>query len=231
MTRRFFVGLLITVWGLPGLGGASAQAAEGTGRPVRIACIGDSITFGLGIPAADATYPAQLQRLLGPGYVVKNFGHSGCTVTRDTFSHWPRGYIKQVECADALGFRPDIVICNLGINDVSGFADPQRPDLVRDYLEIIAAFRALPSRPRFILWHPLAPLFAGHPYYGHPVIAEINAMIATVATRAKTETVDLYAPLAGHPEWFFADCIHPNAHGARRIAEITRDYLRAPSRP
>ena len=231
MTPRCFVGLLITACSLPGLGGAMAPAVEIAGRPVRIACIGDSITFGLGIPATDATYPAQLQVLLGSGYVVKNFGHSGCTVTRDTFSQWPRGYIRQAECTEALGFHPDIVICNLGINDVSGFADSQRPDLVRDYLEIIAAFRALPSRPRFILWHPLAPLFAGHPYYGHPAIGEINALIATVATSAKTETLDMNSPLAGHPEWFSADCIHPNADGARRIAEITRDYLLAHSAP
>ncbi len=226
MHLRFLFGLIAAVL-LSSLGNPRARAGEVVSHPVRIACIGDSITFGLGLASVDDTYPAQLQLLLGPGYAVKNFGRSGCTVTRETFSGWPRGYIKQDVCAEALRFQPDIVICNLGINDVSGFADPQRPMFERDYREIIAAFRALPSKPRIILWHPLSPLFPGHPYHGHPVVQELNARTARVAAETKAETIDLHAPLDGHPEWFARDSIHPNAEGARRIAEITRDYLSA----
>ena len=85
---------------------------------------------------------------------------SGCTVTRDSYQAWPRGYIRQPEHTNALAFLPDVVICNLGINDVSTFADGCRKDLVRDYREIIAAYRALPTAPRFVLWHPLAPLYS-----------------------------------------------------------------------
>lgn len=204
---------------------ARAANPAATHEPVRVACIGDSITFGLGIADRNATYPADLQRLLGAGYLVGNFGHSGCTVTRDTFSGWPRGYIKQREHAAALAFRPDIVVCNLGLNDISSFADAARANFVRDYLEIIAAFRALPSHPRIILWHPLSPLFPGHTYYGRPIVQETNALIAEVAATAKTETVDLFAPLAAHPEDFFHDHIHPNPAGAQRIAEVIRAYL------
>jgi len=193
-------------------------------RPVRVACIGDSITYGAGITDTNRTYPAQLQALLGPEFEIRNFGRSGCTVTRDTFSNWARGYIKQVEHTNALAFQPDAVICNLGINDVSTFADAQRQYLVRDYREIIAAYRALPTNPRIIIWQRLAPLFPGQTYYGQPVVTEVNNLIRKAADRSGADTVDMEPALANHPEWF-PDKIHPNADGAGRIAEVIYGML------
>lgn len=55
-------------------------------RPVRIACIGDSITYGMGLEHREVEcYPSVLQRLLGPGYLVGNFGNSGRTVYLHTY--------------------------------------------------------------------------------------------------------------------------------------------------
>lgn len=48
---------------------------------IKVACIGNSITFGYGIKdrIKDA-YPEQLGRILGEEYEVKNFGISGRTL-------------------------------------------------------------------------------------------------------------------------------------------------------
>ncbi|MBQ0024637.1 MAG: hypothetical protein KBT00_02795, partial [Bacteroidales bacterium] len=47
---------------------------------VKVACIGDSVTYGYGLENRDNdSYPAQLQKLLGNGYDVRNFGHNGAT--------------------------------------------------------------------------------------------------------------------------------------------------------
>ena len=51
-------------------------AAPPSSAPLRIACIGDSITIGGG----KQSYPAQLGRLLGTRYEVRNFGVSGATM-------------------------------------------------------------------------------------------------------------------------------------------------------
>jgi len=195
-----------------------------THRPVRVACIGDSITFGHGLDDPAATYPARLQQLLGPDYAVRNFGRSGCTVTRDSTNRWPRGYVRQPEHTNALAFHPDVVICNLGINDVSTFADPHRRHFVRDYVELIRAYRALPTAPRILLWQPLAPLFPGQTYHGQPVVEEVNRLIRQAADLTGADTLDLWTGLKDHPEWF-PDHLHPNADGARRIAEIVRDQF------
>jgi lysophospholipase L1-like esterase len=60
------------------------QTAVVAQKTVRISCVGNSITFGskLADPKTEA-YPAQLQQLLGSGYVVKNFGIGGRTVIKD----------------------------------------------------------------------------------------------------------------------------------------------------
>lgn len=43
---------------------------KATAPPVRVACVGNSITYGTGIQdRVRDSYPAQLQRMLGPGYV------------------------------------------------------------------------------------------------------------------------------------------------------------------
>lgn len=84
---------------------------------VRVACVGDSITYGMGCPEdrRDAdSYPAQLQALLGHGYHVGNFGHTGTCVARDG----TKPYLEQDEARAAEDFDPDIVVVMLGTNDV-----------------------------------------------------------------------------------------------------------------
>src|SRR4051812_3765193 len=56
---------------------------------IRLACVGDSITYGAGTknPKTDS-YPAQLSRLLGDKWLVQNFGVSGATMLRNGDKPW-----------------------------------------------------------------------------------------------------------------------------------------------
>ena len=50
-------------------------------KAVRIACVGDSITWGAYLKnRSRECYPARLQQLLGNSYLVKNFGVNSATV-------------------------------------------------------------------------------------------------------------------------------------------------------
>ena len=61
---------------------ALLSVAASARKPVRVACIGDSITYGAAIEDRDnQSYPAQLQRLLGDGYDVRNFGRNARTLS------------------------------------------------------------------------------------------------------------------------------------------------------
>ena len=74
-------------------------------KPVRVACIGDSITYGYGLEDRDKdSYPSQLQGLLGERWLVGNFGKNGATLLR----HGHRPYVAQPEFSDALGFGADV---------------------------------------------------------------------------------------------------------------------------
>ena len=81
---------------------------------IRVACIGNSITDGHGIEmASQYGYPALLQKALGDGYWVKNFGVSGRTM----LNKGDVAYMNEQAWRDAQAFKPDIAIIKLGTND------------------------------------------------------------------------------------------------------------------
>ena len=58
-----------------------AAAPVAAQEKIRVACVGDSITFGSGIRDRQTnSYPAQLGRLLGEKWEARNFGVSGATL-------------------------------------------------------------------------------------------------------------------------------------------------------
>ena len=202
-------------------------------KRIRVACIGDSITYGAGITnRARDSYPAVLQRLLGDGYEVRNFGHNGRTVLRDAVNGDNRGYVNQSAYREAVAFRPDVVVCNLGINDISDFAwnlfpaDTQQTNafatsFVRDYAEILAGFTRGAAKPQLVIWSPLCPLFEGQRYFGSSRYGAIQSALRAVARVTGAKEVDAYTLFtpAERGAAFFPDKLHPNAAGAERLAE------------
>ena len=90
------------------------QSIKGGTVPVVVACVGDSITEGIGATRADQySYPAQLQGLLGEGYAVHNYGASGMTLLAE--GDYP--YIRQERYAASLACPCDVVLLMLGTND------------------------------------------------------------------------------------------------------------------
>ena len=56
--------------------------------PVRVACLGDSITYGVGANTG-WSWPEQLDRMLGDKWDVRNCGRSGATVAKgDKYAIW-----------------------------------------------------------------------------------------------------------------------------------------------
>ena len=201
--------LLVTSRGTP----LSAQT--------RVAAIGDSITFGAGIPSPNINgYPTQLQTILGSNFDVRNFGRSGADVLQ--INNGP--YINTIEHQNALAFMPQIVISNLGINDSTLFLDNQQA-FVHDYVELLNEYSALPSNPTIYLWTELAPVFP--PNTNAELIllqrVQVNARLAEVSNLVGAIGINMYLPLADHPE-LFPDGLHPDASGANIIAQTTADF-------
>merc|ERR1711865_97332 len=55
----------------------ASQRTNGIEAPIRVTCVGDSITITACASNSTMPYPQQLGRLLGPKYQVSNLGNSG----------------------------------------------------------------------------------------------------------------------------------------------------------
>jgi sialate O-acetylesterase len=186
------------------------------GRTLRVACVGDSITWGSGISDPADFYPAQLGNLLGTtNFEVRNFGNPGYGIYRVS-----KRYDTTTEYTGALAWSPDIVICNLGINDITDWGSYTQAQFETEFFQLIDAFITSGSTPLFIQWSPLAPIYPGQTFYGDPDVGILNDWIREAAASTNAVLLDMETALLGRPEWF-PDNLHPNADGAREIAEST----------
>lgn len=224
LSTLLLVLLCLTTLQLP----AAAKRKKVAAQPVRVACVGNSITYGTGIADREHfSYPVQLQQMLGNGYVVGNFGKPGATLLYK--GHRP--YVEQPEFKEALRFKGDIAVIHLGINDTDPRNWPNyRDEFVKDYLSIMDSLRAANPKVRFILAR-MTPIADRHPRFQSGTKQwhdEIQTSIETVARVSGAELIDFHEPLYPYPN-LLPDAIHPNPEGAGILAKtvyggITGNY-------
>ena len=190
---------------------------------VRVACIGNSITDGFGIDmASQRGYPAQLQQLLGNDYHVKNFGVSGRTM----LNKGDLPYQNELAWRDALAFRPDIVIIKLGTNDSKPENWQYNKGFNDDLQQMVDALQANKNNPRIILCTPIPAFKPTWNINDSVIVHGITPIINKVAKKNKLQVIDLHTLYANDGDKMIADGIHPDARGARRMAEIIAEQLK-----
>lgn len=195
---------------------------------VKVACIGNSVTYGYGIENRETnSYPAQLQQLLGSEYEVQNFGKSGSTLLRK--GHRP--YNEQDEYQAALQYKPDIAVIHLGLNDTDPRNWPEyQENFIPDYLQLIQDIKASNPKVRVLICR-LSPITDKHSRFKSGTrdwYWQIQQQIEQIAATQKLQLIDLQEILYNRPE-LLPDAIHPNAEGASLIAKrvyssITGDF-------
>jgi lysophospholipase L1-like esterase len=189
---------------------------EPAGRPgaIKVACVGDSITYGAGVKdRSHESYPAQLAKLLGDKYDTRNFGVSGTTL----LSKGDRPYIKQKRYQAALSYAPDIVIIALGTNDTKPQNWSHKDDFVGDYKALISSFKDANPAVKTYVCIPV-PAFPGFLGINEKDLSEgVIPATREVAADEKLPVIDLHEALAGKAE-LFPDTVHPNAQGAALMA-------------
>ncbi len=191
-------------------------AAETADRPVRVACVGNSITYGAYIPDRDRnSYPAQLQAWLGDGYEVGNFGYSGSTLLRN--GDYP--YFGSDAHVRSLAFRPDIVLIMLGTNDSKPWNWKYADEFEADMTALIDSYRQLPVAPRIILMTPPNCFLPESDSIDDGIIKEIGERVRNVAGKESMEVIDTYGIFpAGRSAEMLSDKLHPTPIGAGLIA-------------
>lgn len=182
---------------------------------VRVACIGNSITFGAGIRNRSRdSYPSVLARMLGDSYWVKNFGVSARTM----LNKGDHPYMNEPAYKNALAFNPNIVVIKLGTNDSKSFNWKYKADFMKDAQTMIDAFKGLPSQPKIYLCYPSKAYLTGDGINDDIISKEIIPMIKKLAKKNDLSVIDLHTAMDGMPE-LFPDHIHPNEKGAQVMAK------------
>lgn len=188
--------------------------------PIRIACVGDSITEGAGIKFQNLNaYPAYLDSLLGDEYCVLNSGKGGTTLQKEgDYSYW-----NTKEFTNLFNFKPDIVIIKLGTNDTK----PQNWNMDRfyaDYQMLIDTILSMKNRPEIIICKPV-PVFATR--WGINDSSLVNGVIPAIekiVLKNNLKMIDLNSAFKNDND-LFPDDIHPNEKGTLKMAEIIADFI------
>lgn len=185
---------------------------------IKVACIGNSITYGFGYDNPNS-YPSQLDSMLGEGWEVKNFGVSGATMLRN--GDLP--YYKQKAYSDAQSYQPDVVIIKLGTNDSKPQNWQYADQFKADYAAMIAELKALPSAPFIVLCTPV-PAYSAAWGINDSIIRQQITIVKSLVKENRLKLVNLYKPLSSHAAWF-GDGIHPNEEGLKEIARVLASSL------
>lgn len=186
----------------------------------RIVCIGDSITFGMGVFKTrhrDA-WPYLLRRKLSGRWEVLNYGISGATLQREGNQPYRESFWEAAKKC-----RGQVYLLMLGTND----SKPQNWDeerYLRELQERALALRALPSAPTVILMSP-PPAYKQQETDAYAafdiddgVCNRLQELVRQVAEENDLGFINLYQPMTGHPE-YMGDGVHPNRLGNRVMAE------------
>lgn len=207
--------------------------------PIKVACIGNSITAGFGIAQPEVYgYPAQLQQLLGSGYDVRNFGVSSRTMLNK--GDYP--YMNEKAWRNALDFQPDIVIIKLGTNDSKPENWRYGADFQQDLEQMVltlcpslkpsakgrssAKCKKHRGKPQIFLCTPI-PAFKPTWNINDSVISHaIIPIQREVACTYGLRVIDLHTLYANDGDKMLDDGIHPNAKGAERLAQLIAPFIR-----
>ena len=207
---------------------------------IKVACIGNSITDGHGIDFAPANgYPAQLQKLLGKDYLVKNFGVSARTMLNK--GDFP--YMNEMAWKDAVAFKPDVVIIKLGTNDskpenwqynaefkqdLKQMITTLRPDLLKPAKKGKKNKKAVVKNegPQIFLCTPIKAFKPSWNISEEVIVNNIIPIQQEVAKEYNIEVIDLHTLFGEDQETMQDDGIHPNGKGVQKMAKIIADAIK-----
>lgn len=207
-----------------GMSGMS-NTTEAKAGQIKIACVGDSITYGHGTTNwPNNTYPAVLADRLGENYHVNNYGVSSFAVQVNA----DRSYRTLEHYEQSLAYDADIVVFMMGSNDSKPINWVSEATFKADLLSLLESY----GDARIILCTPAAAFFLEGQTEGvtnhniQPLVVErIAEVCRQVAAEEGYTLLDIHALTQNHPEWFEADGVHPSNEGAAAIAQAVYNLL------
>ena len=205
---------IVTTSSIPGL--IDAFRVHGTGPILKIACVGDSITYGSST-LGDNSWPSQMARMMGTtNYTVNNYGIPGATMLKNGDApYWGSWALE-----NATNFLPDIVVIALGANDSKPQNWAYSNQFVGDFESMITIFQTLPSHPKVYVSTCFTVQGAGAFGITDPVVTgDVVPAQKQAALATGCQVIDLNAASKNLPASDYIDGVHPTDSGALLIAQ------------
>ena len=194
---------------------------------IKVACIGDSITYGHGVTNWETeNYPVVLQNLLGEGYYVANYGFIGACVNPEG----DKPYISLSVYQQSLDYDADIIVFMLGTNDSKAENWTDADTFIKAYGELLDSYFADGRQPKVYIGLCAESFDIENPEMEYGIQPEVvDQIVKTIQENyadKDVEIIDIHSLTTAHPEWFAADGVHPNTEGAKTIAETVANTIK-----
>ncbi len=196
----------------------SGLVGGGTTEPLHMVWIGDSIAAGVGASGPEAAVPRLVAADLNGPVMLDVFASSGERVAG--------ALAEQVPQLEALGGEPDVVVVEIGANDVTHLTG--RDEFASAYREVLERASATGARHVLALGIPafgtaprfLQPLRAIVGWRGSRLDQDVRAAAAATGATYVDIAGETAGPFGEEPDRYYAsDDFHPSDEGYRLWAE------------
>ena len=227
--------LLVVVGGFAylyfnGLSGMQSYPEVKEGQ-IKVACIGDSTTYGHGISNwPKNNYPVVLSELLGDEYVVHSYGVSGRAVQDDS----DQPYTALEHYTKSLDYDSDIIVFMMGSNDSKPENWHDATTFKTALCKLLDTYVTSDNPPIIYLCTPATVFFTEG--YSAPlaqydiqpaIVEEIADIVREISNEKGYSLIDINNVTKTHPEWF-SDGVHPTKEGAAAIADTVYQAITNP---
>ena len=195
----------------------------------RVACIGDSLTYGHSWH--NQSYPVYLQELLGDGVDVQNFGVNGSAVTNRSDNTYKLKYDTLPEYSNSLRYDADIVVIMLGSNDGWDWTGAEST-FVEEYEKLIESYFDRGAQQVILLTSP--PALEGN-FFNIPndvIVSQVYPKQQQVAELCGVPIIDVHKVFNAHQDMqslyrlpVSSDGVHLSVAGAQLVANLVADFV------
>jgi lysophospholipase L1-like esterase/pimeloyl-ACP methyl ester carboxylesterase len=173
---------------------------------LKIVCIGDDLTYGVGaVNSKNNNYASQLGNLLGSSYEVTK--------------------LKLTDQSKSNNGKPNIVVVEFGKNGINLFDTSLNTSFEQHTLALIQSIKQSPAHPRIILLLP-TPYFALNSIkYNSVTKNQLIPLIQKIAYTTGVEILDIYSLFLDRSD-LSTDQTHPNSLGATLIAKRVYELIK-----
>lgn len=186
---------------------------------IKVACVGDSLTFRRSYTEELYNYSDFLGELLGENYEVTNYGMAGTCLQANTSYPYTstRVYLASVEA------EADIIIIMLGTNDIWYDRWQDEETFYQYYIELIDSYLQTENTPEIYLC--TIPYIYSDKYSEWDVDYNgrgdnIRTIIRQISEERGYHLIEMEQITMDHPEWYEEDGLHFNYEGAIGISKI-----------